>query len=181
MTDIVVVDDISAKEAINRILVSAKAWYLPEMGYLVKNRGLFFDGREQHSHKWTENGKKFDFCLKCGIHKSIEQYYSHGCPVSAKQYNSFPFPKHTYEEVEIKSTSRPLWVQGKGFQRQPTSLYRFKVCRKCGIIESREKIFYKIDKETGNAYEVNSPVGAKKHHIHCSLTDDEYNVRDIII
>jgi hypothetical protein len=182
MSDIDIIENISAKKAIEEILGAAKTWYLSEInGSLIHKRGVFFEKIEMHSHKWQENGKKFNFCVKCGAPKDIEKYYSHGCPVSAKQYNSFPYPKHTYEVVEIKSIQRPVRVLGQGYRRQNPKLYRLKICRKCGIIESREKVFFKLDKETGDAYEVNGPVGAKTKHIHCSLTDDEYDIRDIII
>lgn len=182
MSDKIEIVQLPPKEALSKILGAAKAWYIPEVeAHLIRNRGLFFSNRESYSHKWKENGKNFDFCLKCGVSKEIEKYYNHGCPVSAKQYNSYPFSRHTYESIEIKSGGRPIWRPGKGYIRPDPMLYRFEVCRKCGIIESREKIFYKIDKDTGGAYEVKSPVGAKKAHIHCSLTDDEYDVRDIII
>lgn len=177
-----VIETLSAKEAISEILGAAKAWYLSEVeGYLVRKRGLFFDKMETHSHKWQENGREFDFCVKCGVPKEIEKYYSHGCPVSAKQYDKFPYPQHNYETIEISGNHRPIWMVGSGYINQPPKLYRFEVCRKCGLIRDRETIFYKLDKDSGKAYEVSSPVGAKKKHIHCSYTDDEYDVRDIII
>jgi Zn ribbon nucleic-acid-binding protein len=163
--DIEVIDNLSSKEVLEKLLRSAPYNYSSDLkGHILKRRGILFMDKDEYSHKWKENGIEYDFCLKCGCDTSTK-YYSFGCPVSARAYNKFPFIAHKYGSFKMKRHN----------------FYKFDACIKCGIIESREKILYKVDKVTGNAYEVSTPVGAKHKYIHCSLSDDEYAVRDILI
>ncbi len=177
-----IIDNLTSRKSIEEILERASSWYFDNInGYIIKKRGIIFTKSELYSHKWTNNGTSYDFCLKCGIPKQIEKYWTHGCPVSAKQYNKLHFAEHNYKTIEVKDAGSLIWIHGSGYKHQPSKTYRFKVCKKCGLIPEREKVYYKLDKATGRAYEVPSPVGAKTKRIHCCLTDDEYDVKDIII
>ena len=170
----------SNKEKINDFLGLFTSYYIENISArLIKDRGLIFSNRELFSHKWSENNLKYDFCLKCGCPKHT-QYYSDGCPVSIKAFNTYPFIKHKYKTTKIELEKNTFFYLGYFKKHKPKEM-EITSCIKCGLIPEREKIFYRLDKNKKNAYIVNTPVGSKKRYIHCNLTDEEFDVRDIII
>lgn len=169
------------KKALKEIVGKGNFSYLHEIkSYAIKKRGFIWKKNDKNSHKWKENGKTYDFCLKCGCTRETEKYWSHGCPISSRQYNGSVYPEHKYELFKIKKPNSMRWINGRYVVSSEEKIYEIMACSKCGLIKSRENIYYRVHKDTNLHYEVNSPVGSKKKKIYCSFTDDEYEIKDIL-
>ncbi len=127
-------------------------------GRFSKHYGLVYYNKKPFRHKWTEDGIKYPFCLKCGASDKTGYW----CKVPTNK-----FIEHDFQKVKLKSD----WAT-----------VELCLCLKCGLLKCYEYTYYARN-SFGNIIVCSQLcvdcIGKKPRS--CVISNDDFLVKDIIL
>ena len=122
-------------------------------------------------HKWKNEGIEYKFCVKCGILKGLAFKKRDKYNTKTRKYKSRMIVKH------------PCTVSDKAFNKQYVHDFGKRVtCNKCGR-HKRDYFHKKVwngDVLYVKAYSNVTPSVSTMVKVPCTMTDDEFLVKNII-